>query len=181
MKIVEGPFAGVQLIQPSVFLDSRGCFYEYYSREKFGQIVNAPNTFVQDNISRSQYGVIRGLHFQRGAAAQAKLVGVLLGEVLDVIVDLRPESPTFRQTFSIHLSAENHTQLFIPRGFAHGLSVLSETAIFFYKCDNFYKKEAESGIRFDDPELAIDWKIPQSERIVSDKDMELPLLNDLSL
>lgn len=180
MKIIEEPLAGVYVIQPTILTDTRGYFYEFYNHSVFENIENTPKSFVQDNISVSGYGVIRGLHFQRGIAAQAKLVSVLVGEVLDVIVDLRPESSTFKKSFSIHLSGDNKVQLFVPRGFAHGLSVLSEEAMFFYKCDNYYNKEAESGIRFDDVDLAIDWKIPAAKAIVSEKDLNLPSLNELN-
>ena len=139
-----------------------------------------PN-FVQDNQSISQRGVLRGLHFQTGAYAQAKLVRVVKGTVLDVVVDMRKESPTFSKHFSIELSEDNKRQLFVPRGFAHGFIVLSETAIFSYKCDNFYNKESEQGLRYDDPSLAIDWRLPANEFIVSEKDLVLPTLSNRSI
>jgi dTDP-4-dehydrorhamnose 3,5-epimerase len=137
--------------------------------------------FVQDNESFSSKGVLRGLHFQAGEYAQAKLVRVVKGSVLDVVVDIRKDSPTFSKHFSIELSEKNKTQLFIPRGFAHGFIVLSDTAVFAYKCDNFYNKASEQGLRYDDPSLGIDWKLPQHEFIVSDKDLVLPTLSTIIL
>lgn len=132
---------------------------------------------MQDNQSASSYGVLRGLHFQQGEYAQAKLVRVLEGKVLDVAVDIRPDSPTYGQSVAVELSADNHTQLYIPRGFAHGFSVLSSTAVFAYKCDNVYHKASEGGIRFDDPSLNIDWKLPADKVLLSEKDLDLPFLN----
>lgn len=168
---------GLVIVTPRVFSDSRGFFFEAYNRKPF-EAAGITADFVQDNQSQSSYGVIRGLHFQRNPFAQAKLVRVLQGTILDVAVDIREGSPTFGQHFSIELSDENKKQLFLPAGFAHGFSVLSETAVVAYKCDNYYSKESEGGIRYDDPELAIDWKIDSSKAIVSDKDMELPLLSE---
>ncbi|OLY92097.1 dTDP-4-dehydrorhamnose 3,5-epimerase [Cnuella takakiae] len=168
---------GLVIVTPKVFSDSRGFFFEAYNRKPFEEAGITAN-FVQDNQSQSSYGVIRGLHFQRNPFAQSKLVRVLQGTILDVGVDIREGSPTFGQHFSIELSAENKKQLFLPAGFAHGFSVLSETAIVAYKCDNYYSKESEGGIRYDDPELAIDWKIDPAKAIVSGKDLELPLLSE---
>jgi len=157
------------VIEPKVFADNRGYFYESYNRAEFERN-GLFYDFVQDNQSRSQYGVIRGLHYQIDPFAQAKLVRVLEGKVLDVVVDLRQNSPTFGQKFSVELSQDNYKQLLVPHGFAHGFSVLSDVAIFSYKCDNFYNKESERGIMFNDKTLAIDWKIPEKDQIISDKD-----------
>lgn len=161
---------GVFVIEPKVFEDSRGYFFESYNEEEF--IKNGiTNRFVQDNQSKSSYGVIRGLHCQIGQHSQAKLIRVLAGKILDVAVDIRKGSPTFGKHIAIELSAQNQRQLFIPRDFLHGFSVLSQESILSYKCDNFYCKEAEFGIRYDDPQIAIDWKIPAHEVIVSQKDL----------
>ena len=167
---------GLVIVEPVVFEDSRGYFFEAYNEQQFVQ--NGIDChFVQDNQSRSSYGVIRGLHYQLNPFAQAKLVRVLEGKILDVAVDIRKSSPTYGKHFSIELSAENKKQLFIPAGFAHGFSVLSETAIVLYKCDSFYNKQSEGGIRFDDPGLNIDWKIDPEKAIVSEKDLNLPQFN----
>lgn len=163
---------GLIVIDPKVWGDHRGYFFESYNEQVFKEAgINCH--FVQDNQSMSGYGVLRGLHYQTGEHAQAKLVRVLAGEVLDVAVDLRPNSATYGQHYSILLSAENKKQFFIPRGFAHGFVVLSETAVFFYKCDNFYNKPSEGGIIFNDPNLSIDWKIPEKDVKLSGKDKEL--------
>lgn len=175
MKFETCHIPGLVIVTPRVFSDSRGFFFEAYNRKPFSAAGITAN-FVQDNQSQSSYGVIRGLHFQRNPFAQAKLVRVLQGTILDVAVDIREGSPTFGGHFSIELSAQNNKQLFLPAGFAHGFSVLSETAIVAYKCNNYYSKESEGGIRYDDPELAIDWKIDPAKAIVSEKDMELPML-----
>lgn len=164
------------LFTPTVFEDSRGYFFEAYNEEVF-QKEGLPVRFVQDNQSLSSYGVIRGLHYQLLPYAQTKLVRVLEGSILDVAVDIRKGSPTFGQSYAIELSAENKKQLFIPAGFAHGFSVLSPKAIVLYKCNQFYNKKSEGGIRFDDPSLNIDWKIEKEKQVVSDKDMALPLLS----
>lgn len=170
---------GLQILETTAFWDSRGCFFESYHQLKYKEQGIACD-FVQDNVSVSSYGVIRGLHFQTGAFAQAKLVQVLKGKVLDVAVDLRPGSPTFGQHYAIELSDKNCLQFFIPRGFAHGFSVLSEEAIFHYKCDNVYNKAFESGVIYNDKDLAVDWKIPASKVVVSDKDLALPSFEDFS-
>ncbi|MBT0607948.1 dTDP-4-dehydrorhamnose 3,5-epimerase [Aequorivita echinoideorum] len=162
------------VIAPTVFQDSRGYFMETFNENTFKKATGLQIRFVQDNESQSNYGVIRGLHAQKGTMAQAKLVRVLKGEVLDVVVDFRPDSQTYLQHYSISLSAENKKQLFVPRGCLHGFSVLSGDAIFFYKCDNFYDRQAEYGYRFDDPAFGIDWQIAPSKRIISEKDMQLP-------
>lgn len=169
MNFIKTKIDGVFIVEPRVFADSRGYFFESYNMKDF--IQNGINAnFVQDNQSKSSYGVIRGLHSQMGQYAQAKLVRVLRGTVLDVAVDARPGSPTFGQHVAVELSAENNRQLYIPRGMLHGFSVLSDRAVFAYKCDNFYNKESELGICFDDPDLAIDWRIPADKVIVSEKD-----------
>lgn len=164
---------GAVILKPRVFGDSRGYFFESYSRRVFEELVGSVD-FVQDNESRSSRGVVRGLHFQRGEASQAKLVRVVRGNVLDVGVDLRPGSPTFGRHVAVELSEENHLQLFLPRGFAHGFSVLSETAVFQYKCDNYYCPESEGAIKWDDPDLGIDWRIAPEEVILSEKDSRHP-------
>lgn len=165
------------IFQPKVFEDSRGYFFEAYNENSFRE-EGVDVRFVQDNQSRSSYGVIRGLHYQLPPFAQTKLVRVLEGSILDVAVDIRKGSPTFGQSFAVELSAENKKQLYIPEGFAHGFSVLSETAIVLYKCDQFYNKDSEGGICFDDPSLNIDWRITKENAIVSEKDLALPLFTD---
>ncbi len=164
---------------PKVIQDDRGYFFESYQSEKFKAATGLSPVFVQDNQSKSVKGVLRGLHFQSGEYAQAKLVSVLQGAVLDVAVDLRKDSPTFGQYHAEVLTAENKHQLFIPRGFAHGFLVLSDTAEFFYKCDNYYHRAADGGVRFDDPEIGIDWGIPTEDLLLSDKDRQLPYLKDI--
>ncbi|MFK7808885.1 MAG: dTDP-4-dehydrorhamnose 3,5-epimerase [Saprospiraceae bacterium] len=166
--------AGLIVFEPKIWKDDRGYFYESYNQNTFEEAGIKAN-FVQDNESKSTYGVLRGLHYQLGEFAQAKLVRVAEGEVLDVAVDIREGSPTYGQSFSIVLNAENKKQLFIPRGFAHGFLVLSETAVFCYKCDNFYSKENEGGLRFNDPALNIDWQIDPSKMILSEKDKVNPM------
>lgn len=179
MNIYESNIQGLKVIEPRVFEDSRGYFFEAYNEQNFQQ-GGIQCKFVQDNQSKSSYGVIRGLHYQQNPFAQTKLVRVLEGAILDVAVDIRKGSPTFGQYVAIELSADNKKQLFIPAGFAHGFSVLSETAIVMYKCDAFYNKESEGGIRFDDATLNIDWKVPSDKAIVSDKDRQLPSFLDCS-
>ena len=169
---------GVYVLTPRVFTDTRGYFFESYSKREFEQN-GLHYDFVQDNQSFSSYGTIRGLHFQKGEHAQAKLVRVISGEVLDVAVDIRRNSPTYGQHVAVRLSGENQQQLLIPRGFAHGFSVLSETAVFAYKCDNFYCYEAEGGLRVNDPALNIDWQIDMSRANVLERDLNHPLLKDL--
>lgn len=174
MTFAPTDFPGLLIIEPDVFSDHRGCFFESYNRMHFQQ-AGLDITFVQDNQSTSQYGVIRGLHFQLPPYSQAKLIRVLSGRIYDVVVDLRKGSPTFGQTYSIELSADNRKQLFVPAGFAHGFSVLSNWADVFYKCDNYYNKEAEAGILYSDLSLKINWQIPDEKIIVSEKDLRLPL------
>lgn len=173
MPFITCAIEGLVIVEPKVFEDSRGYFFESYNQQQFQQS-GIPAIFVQDNQSKSSYGVIRGLHYQKAPHAQAKLVRVLEGTILDVAVDIRKNSPTYGQHFDIELSAENKKQLFIPEGFAHGFSVLSETAVVMYKCNTFYNKESEGGIRYNDGELAIDWKVDLSKAVVSEKDQALP-------
>ena len=178
MNFIKTEIDGVVIVEPRVFEDARGYFFESYNEAEF--VANGiTNKFVQDNQSKSSYGVVRGLHCQLGEHAQAKLVRVLQGKVLDVAVDIRPESPTFGKHVAVELSDENKRQLFIPRGFLHGFSVLSDEAVFAYKCDNLYCKDAEFGIRFDDPEIGIDWKVPADKVITSDKDRIAKGLKDV--
>lgn len=179
MEIIKTPIEGLLVIEPQVFRDARGYFVETYNEERYQQ-AGITARFVQDNQSCSSYGVVRGLHFQRPPYTQAKLVCCTQGRVLDVAVDLRKDSKTYGQWYSVELSEENKRQFFIPRGFAHGFSVLSEKAVFTYKCDNLYHPEADGGILLSDPDLKIDWRIPENERILSDKDTKHPLLKDLN-
>lgn len=178
MKVIKTDIEGLTVIEPSVFSDARGYFFEAFNQRIFNAEV-APVEFVQDNESKSSYGVVRGLHFQRPPYAQAKLVRVIKGRVLDVAVDLREGSPTYGRHFSVELSDENHRMLFIPRGFAHGFSVLSEEVVFQYKCDNYYHPESEGALAWNDPDLGIDWGIPADKVILSAKDAKNPFLKDM--
>lgn len=180
MNIIETEIQGVYIIEPKVFGDSRGYFFESYSRREFEAKVG-PVEFVQDNESKSCYGVVRGLHFQKPPHAQAKLVRVVKGKVLDVAVDLRKDSLTYGRHVAVELSEDNHRQVFIPKGFAHGFSVLSEEAVFQYKCDDYYAPETEGAVAWNDPELNIDWRIPADMMILSEKDKRHPELKDLKL
>lgn len=173
MQVEETKLAGCFIIKPRVFEDSRGYFFESYNQQKFEEALGAKINFVQDNQAKSDYGVVRGLHFQKGEYAQAKLVSVVSGSVLDVVVDCREESPTYLQHISVLLSGNNKQQLFVPRGFAHGYSVLEDNTIFSYKCDNSYNKESEGGLFYADKKLNIDWQIPTEKMIVSEKDLLL--------
>ena len=178
MNFIKTSLEGVVIVEPRLFKDDRGYFFESYNEREF--IANGiTNRFVQDNQSKSSYGVVRGLHCQLGEYAQAKLVRVLEGTVLDVAVDFRKDSPTFLNHVAVELSAQNNRQLFIPRGFLHGFSVLSKTAVFAYKCDNLYCKESEFGIRFDDPTIGVDWQVPADKILVSDKDRQLKEVKDV--
>ena len=179
MKITKTALDGVVIIEPQVFEDARGYFFESWNKAKMEE-AGLNYDFIQDNQSKSCYGTIRGIHFQKGEFSQAKLVRVLQGTVLDVAVDLRKDSKTFGQHVAVELSVENNRQLMIPRGFGHGFSVLTPTAVFAYKCDNVYNKASEAGIRFDDPALGIDWKVKPEEAVLSDKDKILPFLKDVT-
>lgn len=178
MKIKETPLKDCYIIEPTVFEDERGYFYEKFNEKKFEELTGLNGHFVQDNVSKSSYGVLRGLHLQKGAFAQAKLVSCLEGSVWDVALDLREESPSFGKWFGIELSAENKLQFYVPRGFAHGFAVLSDEAVFAYKCDNFYNKESEGGILWNDSDLNIDWKLPAEAVILSEKDKVQALFKD---
>ena len=178
MEVIKTAIDGLVIIEPRVFKDARGYFFESFSQREFEEKVR-PINFVQDNESMSSYGVMRGLHFQRPPYTQSKLVRCVKGKVLDVAVDIRKGSPTYGQHFAVELDAESHRQFYIPRGFAHGFSVLSERAVFTYKCDNLYHPEADGGILLTDPALNIDWQIPAEQMILSEKDKHHPLLADL--
>ncbi len=177
MQIIPTTLEGCLIIEPKVILDQRGYFYESFNEKTFLEKTGINVHFVQDNISQSTRGVLRGLHYQTGEFAQAKLVQVIQGEVLDVAVDVRPTSKTYGKYVSVVLSADNKKQMFIPRGFAHGFLVLSETALFSYKCDNFYNKESEGQISYEDPTIAIDWGFDKNKLIISQKDQDSPVLN----
>lgn len=180
MEIIKTPIQDLLIIKPRVFEDARGFFCETYNASKYSEAgINIK--FVQDNQSKSSYGVIRGLHYQLNPASQSKLVSVAQGVVWDVAVDLRASSPTFGQWYGVELTAENHLSFLIPQGFAHGFSVLSETALFTYKCDDFYSPTLERGLMYNDPTLAIDWKIPTDKAIISDKDLKHPLFKDAEM
>lgn len=178
ITVIDTPIEGVKIIEPRIFNDARGYFFESFSQreidEKLGEV-----HFVQDNESKSCAGVVRGLHFQKPPYAQAKLVRVVKGRVLDVAVDIRKGSPTYGQHVAVELTEDNHRQFFIPRGFAHGFAVLSDEAIFQYKCDNYYAPQSEGAIAWDDPELGIDWQVPSENRILSEKDSHHPRLSDI--
>jgi len=178
MKVIETGFDGLYVVEPAIFKDERGYFYETYNEQRYKD-AGIDYGFVQDNESKSLYGTIRGLHFQKGDFAQAKLVRCLCGSVLDVVVDIRKGSKTFGQYYSIELSGENKLQFMVPRGFAHGFSVLSDMAIFSYKCDNIYNRESEGGIIYNDAKLNIDWKIQNGKEIVSEKDKNHPTFEEL--
>ena len=177
MEVIKTSIEGLVIIEPKVFKDARGYFFESFSQREFEEKVRKIN-FVQDNESMSSYGVMRGLHFQRPPFTQSKLVRCVKGKVLDVAVDIRKGSPTYGQHVSVELSEDNHRQFFVPRGFAHGFAVLSETAVFQYKCDNFYAPQADGGISFLDESLGIDWLIPTDKTLLSEKDMKHVLLKE---
>ena len=177
MKITKTDIEGVVIIEPKIFGDDRGYFFESFSQLRFDELVR-PINFVQDNESKSKYGVLRGLHFQKGQHAQSKLVRVVKGRVLDVAVDIRKGSPTFGKYVAVELTEDNHRQFFIPRGFAHGFSVLSEEAVTIYKCDNLYAPESEGAIIWNDPEIGIDWGLAAEDVVLSPKDMCHPMLKD---
>ena len=177
MPFIETGFPGLKVFEPKVFADSRGYFLETFNENTFKD-AGIDAKFVQDNESKSQYGVVRGLHYQLNPFAQAKLVRVITGEVLDAVVDIRSGSPTYGQKYEILLTGDNKRQLFIPRGFAHGFSVLQDETIFCYKCDNFYSKESEGGILLTDPAINIDWQVPADKMLLSEKDLANPLFKD---
>lgn len=177
MPFIKTEYPGLIIIEPTVYKDSRGYFFESYNENNFKE-AGIQNRFVQDNQSQSAYGVIRGLHYQLNPYAQTKLIRVLSGSILDVAVDIRKGSPTYAMAFTIELSAENNKQLLIPAGFAHGFSVLSETAEVIYKCDAFYNKESEAGIAYNDAVLGIDWRIPADKAIISEKDQHHPAITN---
>ena len=178
MNFIPTKLLGCFILEPKIIQDERGYFVESYNKNVFDKGIESDVWFVQDNQSYSSRGVLRGLHYQTGEHAQAKLVRVLQGEVLDVAVDLRPNSKTYGQYESVLLSSENHKQFFVPRGFAHGFLVLSQTATFFYKCDNFYNKQSEGGIIFNDQTINIDWQFPINDLLISSKDQELPTIEN---
>lgn len=181
MNVIETKLKGCFIIEPRVFQDNRGYFFESFNQQQFNKLTNTTTNFVQDNESFSSKGVLRGLHYQLGKFAQAKLVRVVKGKVLDVAVDIREDSETFGKHVAVELSAENKKQLFVPRGFAHGFIVLSETAIFSYKCDNYYNKESEGGIIYNDPQLNIDWQLSSNDLSLSEKDLFLPKFDNARL
>ena len=180
MEVIKTAIEGLVISEPKVFKDARGYFFEAFSQREFDEKV-MPIRFVQDNESMSSYGVMRGLHYQKMPYTQSKLVRCVKGAVLDVAVDIRKGSPTFGQHVAVELTEENHRQFFVPRGFAHGFAVLSDVAVFQYKCDNFYAPQADAGIQLRDEELGIDWRIPTAEAILSEKDLKHPLLRDAVL
>ncbi len=181
MNIIETRIEDLLILEPKVFGDERGYFFESYTKKVFDDLVGTKYDFVQDNESKSSYGVLRGLHYQIAPYSQAKLVRVLQGRVYDVAVDLRKDSSTYGEWVGVDLSSENKKQFLIPKGFAHGFCVLSETATFAYKCDEYYRPEAERGIIYNDPTLAIDWKVKDADILVSDKDLVLPELADADM
>lgn len=181
MTLTKSPLQDCFILEPSIFNDSRGYFFESYNSDVFQKLTNINVNFVQDNESFSSKNVLRGLHFQKGIHAQSKLIRVISGEILDVVVDLRSYSPTYLKHFTVKISSDNKKQVFVPKHFAHGFLVLSDTAIINYKCDNFYNKESESGIIFNDTALNINWGITENELIISDKDRSLPTLKELEL
>jgi dTDP-4-dehydrorhamnose 3,5-epimerase len=179
MPFIKTEFPGLLVFEPKVFEDNRGYFFESYNQKLFSD-AGVQINFVQDNQAKSSFGVVRGLHFQLEPHAQTKLIRVLSGEIIDAVVDVRENSPTYGKAYTILLSAENKKQLLVPKGFAHGYSVISETAEVFYKCDEFYHKESEGGIAWNDPSLQIDWQVPADKIIVSDKDKVYPLLENVT-
>lgn len=181
LELEKTPLNDCFLLKPSVFADNRGTFYESYNQQRFEKTTGLKINFVQDNQSTSTRGVLRGFHFQKEPYAQAKLVRAVAGEVLDVVVDLRPDSSTFKKSFKVVLSNDNKFELFVPAGFAHGFLTLSEASVFAYKCDQYYNKESESGIIWNDPTLAVDWDFPEDEIILSEKDALLPTFDEIKL
>jgi dTDP-4-dehydrorhamnose 3,5-epimerase len=180
MNVVDTEIEGVKIIEPRLFGDARGYFFESFNAKDFAEQTGINVTFVQDNESKSHYGVLRGLHFQKPPFAQAKLVRVVQGTVLDVAVDIRRGSPTYGRHVSVELSGENHRQLFLPKGMAHGFSVLSDEVVFQYKCDEYYHPEAEGAIAWDDPTLAINWRLPSDKVLLSEKDSHHPKFDEFT-
>ena len=181
LEIEQTPLKDCFILKPSVFRDHRGTFIESFSQRRFEEVTGLTMDFVQDNQSSSKKGVLRGLHFQKGKYAQSKLVRTVFGKVLDVVVDLRPDSPTFKNSFKAVLSDENHHQLFVPAGFAHGFLTLSERSVFAYKCDQYYHQDADAGVLYNDPVFNIDWEYPYDQIILSEKDANLPTFEALGL
>lgn len=181
LELEQTPLKDCFLLKPAVFRDHRGTFIESFSQRRFEEVTGLDIQFVQDNQSSSTKGVLRGLHFQKGKLAQTKLVRTVVGKVLDVVVDLRPDSPTFKKSFKAVLSDENHHQLLVPAGFAHGFLTLSEKSVFAYKCDQYFNKEADAGVFYNDPVFNIDWEFPKDELILSEKDANLPPFEALAL
>lgn len=181
LELENTPLKDCFLLKPSIFRDHRGTFLESFSQRRFEEVTGLQLNFVQDNQSSSSRGVLRGLHFQTGQFAQSKLVRTVLGKVLDVVVDLRPNSPTFKKSFKTVLSDENHYQLFVPAGFAHGFLTLSDVSVFSYKCDQYYNKKADAGVFWNDPAFKIDWEYPHDKLILSEKDAHLPTFENLEL
>lgn len=178
MQVEETPLKDCFLLKPRIFEDHRGIFLETYQRKRFAELSGIDAEFVQDNQSVSRYGVLRGMHYQKGEFAQTKIVRVIYGKVLDVVVDLRPDSPTFKKVYSVILDDENLYQLYVPKGFGHGFLTLSEKSVFAYKCDQYYTPGSEAGIIFNDPDLNIDWNFPAREMILSEKDKVLPTFKE---
>lgn len=178
MKIKETPLKDCYIIEPTVFEDDRGYFYEKYNEQKFEELTGMNGHFVQDNISKSSFGVLRGIHLQKGDKSQAKMVTCIQGKIWDIAIDLRRNSPTFGHWYGLVISEENKLQLYIPRGFGHGFSVLSDTAVFAYKCDNFYDKASEGGVLWNDQDLNIDWKLSEEDIILSEKDKVQPTFKE---
>ena len=180
MEIIKTFIPDLFVIKPNIFKDNRGFFFEIYNNKRYSDEIFGYD-FIQDNLSQSKKGTIRGLHYQLNPYSQAKLVTVIQGAVLDVVVDLRKSSPTFGNSFSIELSEDNNLQVYVPRGFAHGFEVLCPETLFYYKCDNIYNKESERGINIFDPNLAINWRIPKKKAVISEKDMVLPFFSDAEI
>ncbi|NPA43229.1 MAG: dTDP-4-dehydrorhamnose 3,5-epimerase [Chlorobi bacterium] len=179
MKILKRIFDGVLLLEPRIFRDDRGFFYEFYNEKRFREVTGLNVRFVQDNLAKSGYGVLRGMHFQKAPGRQAKLVSVIKGKILDVITDIRPDSPTFLQWYAVELSEENRYQLFIPKGFAHGYLSLAEETYVFYKTDAFYDAALDAGFRFNDPRVGIRWPFDLNRAVISPKDRQLPFIDEL--
>ena len=179
MKIIREPFPGCFLLEPRIFSDERGFFTEFFNKNTFKKITGIVPDFVQDNLAASRKNVLRGMHFQKPPYQQAKLVSCLQGAILDIIVDIRPDSPTFLQYFSVELSEQNHYQLYVPKGFAHGYLALTDRVLVYYKTDEFYRPEADAGFRYNDPQVNLPWNVPENQLILSEKDKHLPFVKDI--